>query len=259
MTFIAADVNELALGIFGLVVGITLVVTYLRLEAGQHRHRLLGGGPRPHRGAERLRHRGRLHVGRQLPRHRRADLPVRLRRLPVLGGLPGRLPHRAVPARRAHAQLGQVHDRRRALVPDERAAGALGRRARHAGRGGLLPDRADGRRGRADPGARRHRLRPCRDHHRRVHDRLHRGRRHACHHVGPDHQGRAADDGHDRPLALRARRRSAGTRSTCSRRHARSRPRGPTTSSRACSCRARSTRCRSASRSCSARRACRTS
>ena len=33
-----------------------------------------------------------------------------------------------------------------------------GRRARHAGRRRLLPDRADGRRGRADPGAGRHRL-----------------------------------------------------------------------------------------------------
>ena len=40
----------------------------------------------------------------------------------------------------------------------QRAAGARRGGAGHAGRRRLLPDRADGRRGRADPGAGRHRL-----------------------------------------------------------------------------------------------------
>ena len=86
----------------------------LRLEARVHGHRLLGRRARPHRAAERLRDRRRLHVGRVVPRHRRPDLPVRIRRLPVLRRLPGGLPHRALPARRADAQQRQVHDRRRA-------------------------------------------------------------------------------------------------------------------------------------------------
>ena len=130
----------------------------LRVEARVHGHRLLGGRTQPHRPAERLRHRGRLHVGRVVPRHRRPDLPVRVRRLPLLRRLPRGLPDRALPARRADAQQREVHDRGRARVPAEAEAGALGGRARNAGRGGLLPDRADGRRGRADRGARGHRL-----------------------------------------------------------------------------------------------------
>ena len=44
------------------------------------------------------------------------------------------------------------------VVPAQGAAGARRGGARHAGRGRLLPDRADGRRGRDHPGARRHRL-----------------------------------------------------------------------------------------------------
>ena len=61
---------------------------------------------------------------RVVPRHRRPDLPLRLRRLPVLRRLPRRVPDGHVPARRADAQRGQVHDRRRALLPPARAAGA---------------------------------------------------------------------------------------------------------------------------------------
>ena len=86
-------------------------------------------------------------------------------------------------------------------VPAEAEAGALGGRARNAGRGGLLPDRADGRRGRADRGARGHRLLARGDPHRRVHGDLHHRRRHARHQLGADHQGVDADvrgGGHDR-------------------------------------------------------------
>ena len=72
-------------------------------------------------------------------------------------------------------------------------AGPRGRGARHAVGGRLLPDRADGRRGRADRGARGHRLLARGGPHRRVHDHLHRRRRHARHELGADHQGVPAD------------------------------------------------------------------
>ena len=110
-----------------------------------------------------------------------------------------------------------------------------------------------------DPGARRHRLHPVRDPHGCLHDHLHRHGRHARDELGPDHQGRPADDRDDRAHAVRARRGGlepdqpvhGGARGVARR----ARP----ISSRACSCRARSTRCRSASRSCSAPPGCRTS
>ena len=142
---------------------------------------------------------------RVVPRHRRPDLPLRLRRVPVLDRVPRRVPHGDVPAGRADAQRGQVHDRRRALVPPERDARAGRRRARHVRRRDLLPDRADGRRGRADPGAGRHRLLARGDPDRRLHALLRDLRRHGRHDVGADHQGRAADGGHLRDVDLRAR------------------------------------------------------
>ena len=141
------------------------------------------------------------------------------------------------------------------------AAGARRGGARHAGRRRLLPHRADGRRGRAHPGAHRHRLQ-----HRGASSpasscSLRRLRRHARHDVGADHQGRPADGRHRRDVALRARARRLepdrplqrgrgehdGEESTfCARAGHVPRAR-------------RSTRSRSASRSCSAPRACRTS
>ena len=177
----------------------------LGVQADDRRGHLLRRRPQHHRLAERPGDLRRLPVGRLVPGHRRPDLPVRVRRLPVLDRLPRRLPDGDVPARRAHAQRGQVHDRRRARVPPARAARAPGRGDRHAGRRRLLPDRADGRRGRAHPGARRHRLHPVGPHHRHVHALLRRLRRHARHDVGADHQGRAADDGHRRDVDLRLR------------------------------------------------------
>jgi hypothetical protein len=82
--------------------------------------------------------------------------------------------------------------------------GAQRRRARHPLRRGLLPDRADGRRGRADPGAGRHRLLRGRAHHRPVHALLRRLRRDAGHHLGADRQGRDADGRDDRAVGPRA-------------------------------------------------------
>ena len=137
-----------------------------------------------------------------------------------------------------------------------RTAAAIG----HAGRRRLLPDRADGRRGRADPGARRHRLHAGGDPHRRLHALLRRVRRHGRHDVGADHQGRAADDRHRGDVAVRARQgrlqpdravQPGGRRTTPPSRRSRS--------ARARSCRSRSTRSRSASRWCSAPPGCRTS
>ena len=70
----------------------------------------------------------------------------------------------------------------------------VGRGARHADRRRLLPDRADGRRGRADRGSGRHQLLARGDPDRRVHGHLHHARRHARHELGADHQGVPAAD-----------------------------------------------------------------
>ena len=163
----------------------------LGVQARLQRRRLLRRRARHHRHPERPGDLRRLPVGCLVPRHRRPDLPVRLRRLRLLDRLPRRVPDRDVPARRADAELGQVHDRRRAGLPPARAPRARRGGDRHAQRRGLLPDRADGRRGRADPGAGRHRLHAGGADHRHVHARLRRVRRHGRHDVGADHQGRA--------------------------------------------------------------------
>ena len=63
-----------------------------------------------------------------------------------------------VPDRRAAAQSRQVHLRRRRRVPARADPDPHPRGVRHAGGGGLLPDRADGRRRQADPAAVRARL-----------------------------------------------------------------------------------------------------
>ena len=95
--------------------------------------------------------------------------------------------------------------------------------------------------------------------HRRVHALLRDLRRHAGDHLGADHQGGAADDGDDRPVAVRARQdrlepdrhlRPGGGRSR--------RTAGPI-SPRASTSPTRSTRSRSGSRCCSAPPGCRTS
>ena len=86
--------------------------------------------------------------------------------------------------------------------------------------------------------------------HRRLHAHLRDLRRHARHDLGADHQGHPADDRDDRVDALRAQSRSAGTRSICSTRQGTSRRRATPISSPACSWRARSTRSRSASAWC---------
>ena len=177
----------------------------LGVQARLQRRRLLRRRARHHRLPERPRDLRRLPVGRLVPRHRRPDLPVRLRRLRLLDRLPRRVPDRDVPARRADAELGQVHDRRRAGLPPARAPRARRGGDRHAQRRRLLPDRADGRRGCADPGAGGHRLHARGADHRHVHARLRRLRRHGRHDVGADHQGLPADGRHRRDVDLRVR------------------------------------------------------
>ena len=96
---------------------------------------------------------------------------------------------------------------------------AVGRR--HADRGGLLPDRADGRRRQADPAPVRPALPLRADHRRRADDRLRHLRRHARHHLGADHQGlHAAGRRH-----LHGVHGPAGTSASAPRRCSRPRPR----------------------------------
>ena len=99
---------------------------------------------------------------RVVPRHLRRHRADRVRRLPLLHRLPGRLAGRAAAGRRDAAQLRPLHDGRPARVPDAAAPGP--HRGRHLDRRrvDLLPARPDGRRGRAG-GAAARRRRPDRD------------------------------------------------------------------------------------------------
>ena len=166
------------------------------LAPEQDRFRLLHRWPLLHGRAERYRHRGRLPVGRQLPRYHRCHRPYRLRRLPLLDRLPGRVAGGPSARRRTAAQHRQVHDGRRARVPHAAASGADGRGDLDAGGLVLLPARPDGRcRWSGQPADGHHgQRRAVVDHRGRRHpdDRLRPRRRHEGHHVGADHQGRAA-------------------------------------------------------------------
>ena len=165
---------------------------------------VLGRRQADHRAPERPRDRRRLHVGGFVPGDRRPDLLLRVRWVPLLRRIPGRLPHRALPAQRADAECRQVHDRRRPRLPAERAPGPGRRRARHPCRRRLLPDCADGRRRDHHRRPGRDRLQHRRDRDRRLHARLRRLRRDAGDDRGADRQGDPADVGDRRPLLLRA-------------------------------------------------------
>ena len=199
------DFNGLAVGVFAVRARDNAGDHALGRQAHAQRDRVLRRRPRHLRPRQRRRDRGRLPVRLDVPRLRGPDVPVRLRRL---DHRPRRLPvvpARALPARRADAQRGQVHRRRRARVPPARAAGPGRDGDQHAADLGHLPGRAAGRRGRRDRGAGRDQLPDRGADLRRLHGRLRRVRRHAGHDVGADHQGRDADDrGH------RRRRRRAG-------------------------------------------------
>ena len=107
-----------------------MYVTYVAAKRVKTAVRLLRRRRRRLRPAERLGDRRRLPVGRVLPRHRRPDLALRLRRLHVLGGLAGGLHHRAAGDRRALPQHRQVHAVRHPRLPqrpeeDARSSAAL--------------------------------------------------------------------------------------------------------------------------------------
>ena len=121
----------------------------------------------------------------------------RLRRLPLLDRLPGRLAGGPAAGRRTAAQHRQVHHGRRALLPPEAAPGAHRRGRLHPGGLRLLPAGPDGRRRRAGFPAAGHRrpAGPVPGHRRgrRADDHLRADRRHEGHHLGADHQGLPAD------------------------------------------------------------------
>ena len=166
----------------------------------QDDHRLLRGRTQLLRLPERSGDRRRLHVGRLLPRHLRLHRPVRLRRLPLLHRLPGRLAGGAAAGRRAAPELRPLHDGRPARVPD--ATGAGSQRRRHLDDRGvdLLPAGADGRGRQPGRSAARGELaadqEPGDRRSRHPHDHLRHPGRHEGHHLGADRQGRAADGRH---------------------------------------------------------------
>ena len=120
-------------------------------------HRLLRRRTLVQRLPERPRDLRRLHVGGVVPRHLRRHRAVRLRRVPVLDRLPGRLARGAAAGRRAAAQLRPLHDGRPAGLPDAAAAGPDGGGDLDRRGVDLLPARPDGRRGRARRAAARRR------------------------------------------------------------------------------------------------------
>ena len=199
------EFNALAVGVFACVLALTLVITRWAAKRTHSATEFYAAGRGVSGRRQRRRHRRRLPQRLDLPRLRRPDVPVRLRRL---DHRPRRLPvvpARALPARRADAQRGQVHRRRRALVPPEGAARACRHGDQHAADLGHLPGRAARRRGRRDRGPGGHQLPGRGADLRRLHGRLRRLRRHAGDDLGADHQGRDADGrGH------RRRRRGPG-------------------------------------------------
>ena len=152
---------------------------------------LLCRGWRHHRVPERPRHRGRLHVGGIVPRHFGAGLHAAaidglIYSIGFLVGWPIIMFLMAERLRNlGRFTFADVVSYRLQATPI-RAHGGL----RHAGNGGLLSDRADGRRRTADRTAVRTAIRLRRRHRRRADDPLCHVRRHDGDDLGADHQGR---------------------------------------------------------------------
>ena len=174
---------------FGIFVVFTLFITKWAASQDQVRGRLLHRRRRHHRLPERPGDCRRLHVGRILPGYFGGGDGQRLRRPDLLDRLPGRLAGHHLPDGRAAAQPGQVHLCRRGGLPLQADSGAHLRGLGHAGRRGLLPDRADGRCRPADQAAVRPGVLDRGGHRRRADDGLRAVRRHDRHHLGADHQG----------------------------------------------------------------------
>ena len=201
----------LNIGIFAVFVVVTLVVVFRASRTTSTASDYYAAGRSFTGTAERRGHLWRLPVRRVLPGHRRRDRRHRLRRLPVLDRLPGRLAGRPAAGRGTATEHRQVHDGRRAELPDASAPGPRGRRHVDAGGVVLLPARPDGRRRRADRAAAEdpqyeHARPGCGDRGRRHPDDHLRARgRDAGHHMGADHQGGPAADRRRADDALGAR------------------------------------------------------
>ena len=197
------------ISIFGVFVLVTLFITFRASRNNKSAADYYAAGRNISGDPERPGDRGRLPLGGLVPGHRRRHRRLRLRRLPVLDRLPGRLAGRAAARRGADAQHGPVHDGRRPGLPDAAAAGAHGRGHLDPDRVAVLPAGPDGgRRRTGHPAARRERRGGAgrrRHHRRRADDLLRAGRRHARHHLRADHQGVAADHRRLRDDGLGAR------------------------------------------------------
>ncbi|CAA9298448.1 MAG: Putative symporter YjcG, partial [uncultured Friedmanniella sp.] len=149
---------------------------------------------------ERAGHRRGLHVRGLIPRHLGGHRPLRLRRVPLLHRVPGRLAGRPAAGGGAAAQLRPLHDGRPARLPD--AADASPQRRGHLDDRGVHllpagPDGGGGRPGRAAAGRQRPGGEEPGDRRRRRADgHLRDLRRDEGHHLGADRQGRAADGRH---------------------------------------------------------------
>ena len=152
----ASEHRPLIITLFGLFVVATLVITVWAGRQTKDAADFYAGGRQFTGFQNGLADLRRLHVRRVLPRHRRRHRPLRLRRLPLLHRLPGRLAGRPAAGRRTAAQLRPLHDGRRPRVPDAPAPGPHRRRHLHHRRLDLLPAGPDGRRGRPRLAAARH-------------------------------------------------------------------------------------------------------
>ena len=110
--------------VFGVIIAVHDVRYVPCRQAREERSRLLHGGRRRVRPAERLGDRRRLSVGGVVSRHRGADLALRLRRFHVLGRLARRVHHRAARDRGAVPQHRQVHAGRYPRLSEQSARDA---------------------------------------------------------------------------------------------------------------------------------------
>ena len=185
------------IAIFALFVVITLFVV---IRAGRKKSsaaEFFTGRTRVQRPAERHCDRRRLPFRSELSRHRGRYRRVRLRRIPVLHWIPGGVAGGAALGRRIAAQYREIHHGRRAELPAQAEARAVGRSDFDVDRVAVLSAGSDGRRRRARRAVARYQgtHRPERDDRggRCADDRLRVDRRYAGHHLGADHQGRVAD------------------------------------------------------------------